>query len=209
MRSIFIIAKKNSQLLLRLCIALIVSVNFSACEVDDPEKEEVPELITTVKLTFVPDIGGKTVVASASDPDGEGVADMQIDEPIRLSSGTTYTLSIVLINGLADPTQPEYDVTEEVSEEADEHMFFFGWTVDLFTNPSGIGNADDPSGIVIYLDEDANGLPLGIETQWTTSTPATGEFRIILKHQPDLKSAQSDAHTGETDVDITFPFVIE
>lgn len=209
MTSIFTIAKQHSKLLLRLCIALIVSVTFSACEVDDPEKEEVPELITTVRLTFVPDVGGKTVVATASDPDGEGVADMQIDEPIKLLSGTSYTLSIVLINGLADPTQPEYDVTEEVSEEADEHMFFFGWTVDLFANPPGSGNANDPSGIVTYLDEDANGLPLGIETQWTTSAPAIGEFRIILKHQPDLKSAQSDASTGETDVDITFPVVIE
>lgn len=209
MTSNLILLNHKLQRLLRLCITLIGALAFSACEVEDPEKEEVPELITTVKLTFVPDSGEETVVATASDPDGEGVADMQIQEPIGLLAGTTYTLSIVLINGLADPTQPEYDVTEEVSEEADEHMFYFGWTVDLFANPSGVGNADDPSGIVIYLDEDANGLPLGIETQWTTSAPATGEFRIILKHQPDLKSAQSNAQTGETDMDITFPVIIE
>jgi hypothetical protein len=134
---------------------------------------------------------------------------MEIDEPIKLAPTNTYTLSIFLINGLADATQPEYDVTEEVREEADEHMFFFGWTGNLFVSPSGVGNADDPAGIVSYLDEDANGLPLGLETQWTTSTLSTGEFRIILKHQPELKSAQSDARMGETDLDITFPVMVE
>lgn len=209
MKSILTDKKHHSLLLLRLFTALVLSLAFSSCEVDDPEKEEVPELITSVELRFVADTGGEPVIATATDPDGEGVGDIEIDEPIKLVPAKTYTLSIVLINGLADATQPEYDVTEEVREEADEHMFFFGWTANLFTNPSGAGNADDPSGIVTYLDEDANGLPLGLETQWTTSGPASGEFRIVLKHQPDLKSAQSDVRTGETDLDITFPVSIQ
>lgn len=209
MKSILNHKKHHPRIPLRLLTALVLSLALSSCEVDDPEKEEVPELITSVELRFVPDTGGEPVIAIATDPDGEGVRDMEIDEPIKLAPTNTYTLSIVLINGLADATQPEYDVTEEVREEADEHMFFFGWTGNLFASPSGVGNADDPTGIVTYLDEDANGLPLGLVTQWTTSARSTGEFRIILKHQPDLKSAQSDARTGETDLDITFPVKID
>lgn len=209
MISIAIHKKHCSRLPLRLIPILFLSLAILSCEVDDPEKEEVPELITTVTLRFVPDAGGEPVIAIATDPDGEGVADIEIEEAINLSSETTYTLSIVLTNGLADVTQPEYDVTEEVSEEADEHMFFFEWTANLFTDPQGTGNVNDPAGEVIYLDQDTNGLPLGLETQWATSSSASGELRIILKHQPDLKSAQSDSQTGETDLDVTFPVEIE
>jgi hypothetical protein len=193
----------------RLCVALFIVLVQSGCEVDDPVKEEVPELITTVTLTFTPQSAGGPVVVSAVDPDGEGVQDIQIDDPIHLIRNTTYTLTISLINGLADPTQPEYDVGVEVKEEADEHMIFFSWTNNLFNSPVGDGNVDNPADLVNYLDEDENELPLGMVTSWTTSAPTSGELRIILKHQPDLKSPQSDSHTGETDLDITFPVEVQ
>jgi hypothetical protein len=199
----------NRSLPLRIPTALLVALIFISCEVDDPRKEEVPELITKVILTFEPDSGGETIVATATDPDGEGVGDIEIDNPIALAGLTAYSLKITLVNNLADATQPEYDVTEEVREEADEHMFFFGWSENLFSEPPGIGNIENALGKVQYLDEDVNGLPLGLETRWTTSASLTGELRIILKHQPDLKSVQSDARTGETDLDIVFPVIID
>ena len=194
---------------LRILAALLLSVAISSCEVDDPEKEEVPELITKVILRFESETGGEAIVATATDPDGEGVGDIEIDQPIKLALMTSYSLEIMLVNDLADITQPEYDVSEEVREEAGEHMFFFEWTDNLFAVPSGSGNIENSAGIVGYLDEDENGLPLGLETKWTTSGPATGEFRIVLKHQPDLKSAQSDARTGETDLDVVLPVNVE
>ena len=194
---------------LRLVATLIICFTFSSCEVDDPEKEEVPELITQVILRFEPHAGGQPILVTATDPDGEGVKDIEIDEPIRLAPLTTYNLSIALINDLADATQPEYDVTEEVREEADEHIFFFGWNGDPFSAPTGNGNIENALGPVIYQDEDVNGLPLGLETQWSTSSGSIGELRIILKHQPDLKSEQSDAQTGETDLDVTFQIIVE
>lgn len=201
--------KYSSRGRLRLFTALAISSAIFSCEVDDPVKEQVPELITKVILHFVPDNGEVPIIATATDPDGEGVADIIVDQEIKLASATTYRLTIELINGLADETQPEYDITEEVREEADEHMLFFGWTGNLFVSPAGAGNADDPDGNVNYLDKDVNGLPLGLETEWTTSALSTGELRIVLKHQPDLKSAESDAETGETDLDVTFPIGIE
>jgi hypothetical protein len=195
--------------LLHVFTALFLGFTFLSCEVDDPQKEEVPELITKVILSFEQISGGEPIVATATDPDGEGVADVQIDHPIMLEPLTTYNLRITLVNNLVDATQPEYDVSQEVREEADEHMFFFGWNENLFSEPSGIGNIENAGGAVHYLDEDINGLPLGLETRWTTSASLTGELRIILKHQPDLKSDQSDVRMGETDLDIIFPIIIE
>jgi hypothetical protein len=114
-----------------------------------------------------------------------------------------------LINELAKPTDPEYDITEEVEEEADEHMFFFAWTNNTFSNPTGNGNVDNRSDAVNYVDKDSKGLPLGLETSWTTIiTSGNGTFRVILKHQPDLKSATTTSNDGESDLDVTFNLTV-
>ena len=175
----------------------------------DPEKEDTPELITKATLTFTPQGGGSVIEVTATDPDGEGVQDLRADGAINLQKGKTYILAIKLINGLAAATSPEYDITEEVREEGDEHMFFFAWTNNLFSNPTGNGNIDNRADAVNYSGgsdaTDANGLPLGLTTTWTTgASSADGTFRILLKHQPGTKSAASDSNVGETDLDITF-----
>jgi hypothetical protein len=184
-------------------------ISFSGCDTDDPEKEDTPELITKVTMTFTPDGGGNTVTVSATDPDGDGVADVEADDPIDLSANTSYTLAIALVNSLAQPTDPGYDITVEVQEEADEHLFFFGWTGDVFSDPEGNGNIDNRDDAINYEDDDENGLPLGLSTFWTTGDASSGTFRVILKHQPELKSVTSDAETGETDLDVTFIINVE
>jgi hypothetical protein len=191
------------------CIIMIFSsVSLFSCDDDDPKREDTPELITTVSLTFAPTNGGTTVTATATDPDGEGVQDIAADGPIRLAPNTTYSLKIDLINGLADPTSEAYDVGSEVQSEADEHLFFFAWTNALFENPPGDGNIDNRGDQIGYQDTDANGLPLGLLTGWTTGAPSNGTFRIVLKHQPELKSETSGADTGESDLDVEFDVVV-
>jgi len=185
-------------------LVLIIALAITSCEDDDPEKEDVPELITKATLIFTPSGGGTAVTATATDPDGEGVQDIVVDGPISLTAGTSYTLSIELINELAEPTDEEYNITEEVEEEGDEHMFFFSWTNNVFSDPTGNGNIDNRADAVNYLDEDENELPLGLSTFWTAGTASSGSFRVVLKHQPDLKTASSDANTGESDLDVTF-----
>lgn len=177
---------------------------FTSCN-DDPEPENVPELITKATLTFTPVDGGTTVTVNATDPDGEGVQDIVVDGPINLVKNKSYTLTVGLFNELANPSDPEYNITEEVEEEGDEHMFFYSWTNNVFSNPAGNGNIDSRADAVNYNDRDKNGLPLGLSTSWTTlEATASGDFRIVLKHQPDLKSATSTATDGETDLDLTF-----
>ncbi len=181
-----------------------------SCDSEDPEKEDVPELITKVTLTFTPAAGGSPVVVIATDPDGAGLQPLEVDGPIELTKNTSYSLAISLINTLADPSAPEYNITEEVSEEGDEHMFFFAWTGNVFSNPAGNGNADNRNDAVNYNDEDANGQPLGLETSWTSTDVASdGAFRIILKHQPELKTSTSDSTVGETDLDISFEITVD
>jgi hypothetical protein len=201
----------NSSALKLMGAALaIVSLGvMSGCDDDDPQKEDVPELITKASLTFTPSDGGSPVVVNATDPDGEGVQDIEVDGPINLSAATSYTLAIQLTNELADPADPEYNITEEVEEESDEHMFFFSWTNNVFNDPTGDGNIDNRNDDVNYEDEDDNGLPLGLETFWTTATATSGSFRVVLKHQPELKNENSTSSTGETDLDIHFTINIQ
>jgi hypothetical protein len=159
-------------------------------------------------LTFEPSSGGTSIVAFASDPDGDGVQDITVDGAINLQANTSYTLTLTLLNELAEMSSPEYNITDEVEEEGDEHMFFFAWTGNVFSNPAGDGNIDSRQDLVNYNDEDINGLPVGIVTTWTTGTVSSGTFRVVLKHQPQLKSATSGADAGETDLDVEFDIIV-
>ncbi|MEQ9592291.1 MAG: hypothetical protein RLN86_06810 [Cyclobacteriaceae bacterium] len=204
------ILNSNSACLHKIMVILMVFSVFTltSCDDDDPVKEDVPELITKATLVFTPSGGGTAVTATATDPDGDGVQDIAVDGPINLTSGTTYTLTIALINELADPTDEEYDISEEVEEEGDEHMFFFAWTNDVFSDPTGNGNIDNRADVVNYEDQDDDGQPLGLESSWTAGAAGAGTFRVVLKHQPELKSSVSDVNTGETDLDITFDIIV-
>jgi hypothetical protein len=189
-----------------ICLLLVAGslLFLSGCKKDDPKPENILEAITKATLTFTP-AGGAPVIVTATDPDGDGPLPRTLSGPINLMKNVSYTLKITLINELAKPTDPEYDVTEEVEEEADEHIFFFAWTNNTFSNPTGNGNVDNRSDAVNYVDKDSKGLPLGLETSWTTiNESGNGTFRVILKHQPDLKSATSKSTDGESDLDVTF-----
>lgn len=192
----------KKYILTNLLIATLLGIQMG-CGVEDPEPENESEIITTVRLTFTPVTGGQAVVVEASDPDGEGPESI-VTNSFTLAANTNYTLGIEFeddING--------EDITEEVKEEADEHLILFSWTEGMFTNPTGNGNIDNRVDPVNYLDFDGDNLELGIETEWTTAEASTGEFRLVLKHQPGLKTETSGINDGESDVDVTFPFVIQ
>ncbi|QOI96814.1 MAG: hypothetical protein HRU69_04590 [Flammeovirgaceae bacterium] len=203
----------NSAKHLLLFLSVAGSLILSGCD-DDPAREDVPELITQVKLTFTPIAGGSAVVVTATDPDGNGPQDLVADGPIELMQSTTYDLSIELFNGLLDPTDDGYNLTAEIEEEADEHQFFFRFSTGVFSTPTGSGNIKDnpstPVDDINYLDEDTNGRPLGLLTRWTTDNVEVSDksFRIVLKHQPGIKSGTSTSLDGETDVDITFVLTV-
>lgn len=207
---------KNNRLMnvkslrfLSAAVVLTLAGMLSSCKDDDPKKENTPELKTKVTLTFTPTGGGSAVVVTATDPDGEGVQDIAVNGPINLAKDKTYTLTLGLLNELAAPSDPEYNITKEVEDEGFDHQFFFSWTNDVFSNPTGNGNVDNGTDPVNYTggsnSKDVNNRNLGLTTTWTSSTSATaGTFRVLLKHQPDLKNDTSDSNTGEVDLDLTF-----
>lgn len=183
---------------------LALNISLFSCDDDDvPPAENEEEIIASVTLLFTPDNGGEALSFTYSDPDGDGGSKPPSIEPIVLAANTSYTMTIALagVNG--------ENITAEVNKEADEHMFFFGWTQGLFSAPQGTGNITSRSGTVDYKDKDANNQPLGLITSWITADAATGTFTTILKHQPDSKTATSTVETGETDIEVNWPITIQ
>jgi hypothetical protein len=190
------VSKTNWILVFLLLSLAVVLSNCNEAEPPEPENEE--EIINKVTLTFSPAGGGGALIFTAFDPDGAGPDPIEIDD-IELSAETTYDLVLKLENTLTGD-----DITAEIRDEAEAHMFFFGWTSDLFQDPTGDGNIDNRNDPVNYEDEDENGLPIGLETSWQTGIAANGTFQLLLKHQPGLKSASSTSQDGATDADLTF-----
>jgi Trk K+ transport system NAD-binding subunit len=167
-----------------------------------PPCENEEEIITDVILTFTPVGGGTPVLAQAQDPDGEGPQDLAILGDIELLESTEYTMTMQILNSIEGE-----DITEEIMEEDDEHQFFFAFTDEIFASPAGDGNADNSSDPVNYNDQDENGLPVGLSTDWTTECgqeTTMGTFQVILKHQPGIKGPSTGVNDGDTDFDLTW-----
>jgi hypothetical protein len=205
------IAKKNKIMEARVLLSILLvgaMLFFQACSDDDvPPIENIEEEITQVILTFtnVQD-ANDIVTAEWLDADGEGGNPPVIDDVV-LTANVNYELSITFFNTLENPA---VNISDEVEEEAEEHMIFFAFADPLFQDPSGTGNVDSRSGVVNYNDTDSNGLPLGLSTDWVTSeTPGNGSFRLVLKHQPGIKSESSTVADGESDADVSFDVSVE
>lgn len=193
---------KMKTLFMYSVLISMLSIAIGCNDDDVPPLENEEEVIDLVRVTFSAE--GKTpVVFTASDADGEGPEEFTIQR-ITLESNTTYTLSIEIENTVVGE-----DITEEVDEEGEEHLFLFAWNEGAFTSPSGDGNIDNRTDPINYNDEDASGEPLGLSTTWTTGDAASGGyFRTVLKHQPDIKSSTSGFQDGETDIDLIWDLVI-
>lgn len=182
-----------------LCLA-----GFTSCKKDDlPPVENKGKVITNVTLIFNPTEGGAPLTFTASDPDGEGSEEIETGT-INLPANSSFQLFIKLDNSITDE-----DVTLEVQDEGTAHLLFFGFTQDIFSQPPGIGNIENREGHVNYIDEDDNGLPIGLITGWQTGDPGNGTFTIVLKHQKDIKSETSTSQDGITDLNLTWELVID
>lgn len=200
----------NQILNYRILALLFAGIAIVSCSDDDdiaPAEENEVEVITNVSLIFTPMGGGTPVTAEARDPDGEGIQELETLDDIVLAPNTTYTMTYTILSAL-DPDDVE-DIAEEISEEDDEHQFFYSFTNNIFSSPMGNGNIDVSSDPMNYNDQDENGLPVGLSTSFTTGAAATGTFTARLQHQPDLKSATTGANDGDTDFNLMFNLIIQ
>lgn len=194
--------KKPLFVMTSLCLALL-SVSCKKDDVEVPEEENEVEEFTYIEFIFT-NVNDSSDVAKGiwEDADGFGPQEPVILQHPVLKANSLYRLNFVFENRLLDPV---YDLMPEILDEADEHQLFFEFDESLFISPTGTGNITNPTGEINYNDYDENGLPLGLETFWTTAGAQQGaQFRAILGHQPGVKSATSTWNSGDIDWDIRF-----
>lgn len=181
-------------------------LTFSSCKSDDPVPENEGELITDVTLKFTElnpagEPTGTPIEVVASDPDGLELGIGPTIGTITLSRGKTYRMEISLFNSIENE-----DITEEIRTEKEEHQFFF------------LGSAFTGTAILTYTydDEDLDGNPVGLIGIVQTIGFNSAQMRVVLRH--DLNKSFNGANNpnwenfvqagGETDLDITFPVVL-
>ncbi|MEY3051161.1 MAG: hypothetical protein RLY31_946 [Bacteroidota bacterium] len=182
--------KKLIQHAMAAMLLLITILFFPSCDKEDTTPDNDQELITTVRIT-VSDGVAEPVSAQVQDLDGIGGNPPTIQE-LALQPNTGYTFSIAFLD--EQNASAPVDITEEVAEESAEHLVCY------LVN----GNISEP----VRTDQDSDGQPLGLEGTFQTGDTGTGTLTVILKHLPD-KSGAEPCTTGETDVEVSFPVVIQ
>ncbi len=169
---------------------LLPTALLAACG-DDGGGLDDPEVITTVSLAFAPMGGGAALVAEFDDPDGDGGAAPTVD-PIGLTAGTTYALTVGFQNRLEAP--PE-EITDEVRDEGDDHQIFLTGTA--ISGPA----ASNPAAPLThtYADLDGNGLPIGL-TNTIVAARGTGQLTLTLRHMPPVNGAAVKTASAAGDV---------
>jgi hypothetical protein len=155
----------------------------------DSGKEVKPddenELITSVTLKFTEQGTNVTNSFSYKDPDGDGGnAPVKFDS-VSLKANTTYTLAIELLDESKTPTD---DITKEVNEKSDEHLFIY--------TPS-------PATLLTYTytDKDKNGIKIGLTGTAKTGAAGTGKLKVQLRHQPGAKDGTSTPGSDDLNLD--------
>ena len=191
-------------------LLLMTGLLFTACSDDDnggdnlPDEVNEEEVITAMTVILTPDGGGDAVTLSLVDDDGDGPSAPEITVSDNLAAGTVYSGSIALVGA-----EPDDDVTEEVKGEAAEHQFFYSPSEALDLQ---VAYADDESDYV-SADTGANfetTNPVGVEFTLTTGAASTGTLTFNLIHEPKKPNDGTLADAGgESDIDATFPIVVE
>lgn len=197
----------NSKSIL-LYLLLLATFAFTSCQSDDPKPENDGEVITDVILSFQElDLSGNPTGAittfKASDPQGIEVGSTPTIDNVTLTTGRIYQMRIEVRNSIANT-----DITPEILKEADEHQFYFLGTAFVGTN------------VLTYTYADPSGDLLGLVGKvMVARSPGfnNANMRIVLRHALDKNFPGATNPNfedfiqagGETDLDITFPLILE
>lgn len=112
---------------------------------------------------------------------------------LTLRANTTYTGAISLLDKTKTPT---LDVSAEVKDEANEHLFVY-----TFTPATG----SPASMTVTATDKDTNPAPgpylIGLSTQVRTGAAGSGKLKVVLRHQPNAKNGTATPGTDDLNTD--------
>ena len=196
---------KNLRKVSLYLLALMV-FGFASCKSEDPTQENDGEVITDVTLKFQELDASNALVGSllsfkASDPQGIEVGKTPTIQSISLAKGKKYQMTIEVTNGIKGE-----DITQEILTEAAAHQFFF------------LGQVFE-SNIFSIQYADAGGVALGLKNTVTVSiSPGTNNsnMRVVLRHDLNKNFPGATSPTfanfaqagGETDLDLTFPVIL-
>jgi hypothetical protein len=177
---------------------LLSAILFLSCKKgEDIQPTDDNELITRVELKFTDVVAKSTLTYTFQDNDGDPRTAPEKFDKIALNKGVTYSLSIGVFD---DSKSPVKDITEEINEESDVHLFVYKAT---------------PAALVTttILDKDKNGLPIGLSSSVLASaTPGIGKLNFILKHQPVLNGVKVKTGNevgGSADIDLLFDLEVK
>lgn len=192
--------KKENFYLLPAASLVAASLFFTSCKTEDTPPSNEQEEITTIRLLATNSATAATRVYTFKDLDGPaGNPPSQIDT-IALAPNQAYSFSVVFAD---DTKSPAVDITPEIRNEANDHQVFYrvsGTSLNVAYSPTDRDGNNPPK-------------PVGLTANATTGPGGAGTLRIVLKHQPDglkggIAASQGDITQGDTDVDITFPYVV-
>jgi hypothetical protein len=178
---------KNATLLLLFAISLLASCSHDETVVSPRSVEN--EFLTTVHLRLVSRADGNPVV-TATRRDTTLVSLSDTDSVLNLTTKTIYDAEIIILDETKTPSDT---VSKKIKERANIHQIFF------FPDGSFGSNLT-----IDVTDQDTNNppLPIGLRSIFTTVNTASGNLRVVLKHQPNSK--RGSFADGSSDFDINF-----
>jgi hypothetical protein len=175
-------------------LMITAGVFLISCDPSNPPNPNEQEVVTSLQITCTSPTD--TTVFGYSDPDGNG------GNPPTITTAYFTVSNVYSVNlELLDETKTPVDtITQEILAEATEHQFFF--------TPLGANMSSS------YGDLDDNGYPVGLVNSFTTFNGSTGTMKVTLRHQPNksasgVSSGDITNAGGETDMEVTFPVVIQ
>jgi hypothetical protein len=183
---------------------------FISCDKDDtPDVENEIEVFTkaVILVTNLSDDSSETYNFEVEEHDHDHdhavlVQNQEGDDhgdhtEIELESDSEYKFEITFLND-SDPNNV-IDMTEEVIEEADEHIVFYELIGDGISFDTTSGDT-----------RDSEGNALNLVTKWTTTAATVVDVEAYLIHQPTSKTGTTrDDFGGATDVEIEFEAHVE
>ena len=181
----------NSKLGWILMLGLTLSLTNCKDSGNELKPDDENELITSVTLKFTEKATNNVSSFSYKDADGDGGNAPSKFDSVTLKANTSYTLAIELLD---ESKSPVNDITKEVAEESDEHLFIY--------TPS-------PASLLTYTydDKDKNGIKIGLTGTIQTGAAGIGKLKVQLRHQPGVKDGSNTP--GSDDVGLDFNLKIK
>ncbi len=183
----------KKSIFLTTAIITTFSLLFTACKKDDPPTPVEEELITTLKLTFT---GTGPAIApfiyKVDNGFGNTGGNVVVDT-IVIPANMTFLVGAEVLNEQKNPVE---DITEEIVEEGEDHLFLYE------SSPSsGAGSITYINGAV-----DAAGNPFNITLNVKSGSAGNGTLTVRLMHKPTNKNGKTPSESGgSTDLEAVFP----